>query len=136
MGAAHSIFSDILYAKVARLIYKIENGVVNYSNVFVEHTMLFLYSDTVNLIDESKNKHCIQHYINHRGSVTVCLRSYSWKPASICRWTSLLQPPPPPPLPLELEEHNFKNWKTLVLEKTNHRFFYFFDEMGRGNGFA
>jgi hypothetical protein len=24
----------------------------------------------------------------------------------------------------------------LVLEKTNHCFFYFFDEMGRGNGFA
>ena len=94
----------------------------------------FLYSDTVNLIDESKNKHCIQHHINRRGSITVCLRSYSWKPASICRWTSLLQPLPPPPL--ELEQHNFKNWKTLVLKKTNHRFFYFFDEMGRGSGFA
>ena len=134
MGAAHSIFPDILYAKVVQLIYKIENGVVNYSSVFVEYTMLFLYSHTVNLIDESKNKHCIQHCINRRGSVTVCLRSYSWKPASICRWTSLLQPPPSPPL--ELEQHNFKNWKTLVLEKTNHCFFYFFDEMGRGNGFA
>jgi hypothetical protein len=24
----------------------------------------------------------------------------------------------------------------LVLEKTNHHCFYFFDEMGRGNGFA
>jgi hypothetical protein len=24
----------------------------------------------------------------------------------------------------------------LVLEKTNYRFFYFFDEMGWGNGFA
>ena len=56
MGAAHSIFSEILYAKVARLIYKIENGVVNYSSVFVEYTMLFLYSDTVNLIDESKKQ--------------------------------------------------------------------------------
>jgi len=130
MGAAHSIFSDILYAKVVQLIYKIENGVVNYSSVFVEYTMLFLYSHTVNLIDESKNKHCIQHCINRRGSVTVCLRFYSWKPASICRWTSL------PPPPLELEQHNFNNWKTLVLEKTNYRFFYFFDEMGWGNGFA
>jgi DNA polymerase elongation subunit (family B) len=47
IGAAHSIFSSIFYAKVVQLIYKIENSVVNYTRIVaLKDILVSLYGTT------------------------------------------------------------------------------------------